>query len=284
MEALTKSAAHLSSQHLYRFTPQIEYLQSILKNGFEHRVVDEVLPFTSFPGTVWSYPGLIKHEFQFLAVCFCDIPEHSIKDHSNQYGKFGMVMKKEWGMSQGVTPIRYIHHGTPDFTDESFYSIRETLRALPIYNGSICQMIMGMLQETEGIPFPTPAEFEALPEKFQRYFTQVDADIRPFILYTRRYLGLLRAYEGDWTDRETGSQTKRKFYDEMEWRSLKTKKNQGNLIFEEGDVIAILVPSESENNEVRDWLRKEGLPLEAKVRTLQEYLESNPTEPPKNIQ
>lgn len=262
----------LSSQHLYHFTTRIEFLKSILQNGFEHRHMQEDLPLTSYPGTVWSFPGLIQHRYTFSGICFCDIPERAIGDHSNQYGKFGMVLSKTWGISNGITPIRYIHHATPDFADETFYSIRDSLAGIQNFGGSFCEMIMRMLEQTQNIPFPTRDEFEALPEKFQRYFSQIDAELLPILSYARRYLGLCRAYEGEWTDRVTGESGNRTFYDEKEWRSLKTRRDQGNLRFQNDDVIAVVVSSQEEKDEIRVFIENENLGLGEKVYLLGEYL------------
>lgn len=266
----------LSSQHLYHFTTKLEYLQSILKNGFEHRPMNEDLPLTSFSGTVWAVPGIIRHQFTFLGICFCDIPEHSIKDHFDQYGKYGLVLKKNWGIDNGITPIRYIHHATPDFVDDTFYSIKETLSELPRYGGSFTRMIMGMLQQTEGLPAPTQEEILELPERIRRYLAQIDIELRPMLGRTTRYLGLARAYEGEWTDRVTGKQGKRIFYDEKEWRSLKVSKDQGNLMFANSDLVGIIVPDDVEKEALLKSLDSDMGIESGKITTMATYLEKGP--------
>jgi hypothetical protein len=262
----------LSSQYLYHFTTKSEYLISILKNGFEHRPMHEDLPLTSYNQTVWAIPGIIRHQFTFHGVCFCDIPEHSIEDHSNQYGKYGICLKKNWGFENGITPIRYIHHSTPDFANDTFHSIKDTLSELPTYGGSFTRMIMGMLSQTEGLKAPSQEEILSWPENVRRYLAQIDVELSPILSHTVRYLGLARSYRGDWKDRVTGKSGTRVFYDEMEWRSLKVNKDQGNLLFTNEDIVAIITPSIEEKTEIVAAMAASSGISSEKVLTLEEYL------------
>ncbi|MDP4183636.1 MAG: abortive infection system antitoxin AbiGi family protein [Bacteroidota bacterium] len=42
-------------------------------------------------------------------VCFCDIPLSQIKNHINTYGSYGIGLKKEWGIDNGISPLQYMH-------------------------------------------------------------------------------------------------------------------------------------------------------------------------------
>ena len=42
-------------------------------------------------------------------VCFCDIPLSQISEHTLKYGEYAIGIKKDWAISQGVSPILYVH-------------------------------------------------------------------------------------------------------------------------------------------------------------------------------
>lgn len=43
-----------------------------------------------------------------LMVCFTDIPIELAGEHRKEYGSFGLEMKKEWGIKNGINPIDYM--------------------------------------------------------------------------------------------------------------------------------------------------------------------------------
>ena len=94
----------LSSPNLIHFTEELEYLASILNNGFEFRKPKERLPLTGYSNSPFSIPGVIRYDFAWPVVCFCDIPAYAIRDHSNQYDSYGICLRKEWGIENGITP------------------------------------------------------------------------------------------------------------------------------------------------------------------------------------
>lgn len=59
----------------------------------------------------------------FPMVCFCDIHLNRLKYHmgstdsTSGYGRYGIGMSKEWGISSGVQPINYINVSSPFFLD-----------------------------------------------------------------------------------------------------------------------------------------------------------------------
>lgn len=247
----------LSSPHLIHFTPKLELLVSILKNGFEYRNPKERLPLTGYSTSPLSIPGVIRYDFTWPVVCFCDIPEHAIRDHSNQYGRYGICLKKEWGITSGVTPIRYIHYYTPDFNNNVFYTIRDTLSNLRHFDGSFTGFITQVLKDNEGIEIPTEEEWNNLPEKFKKYFAQIDLELIPILTHTLRYLGLVRIYEDEWRDRVTEKLGNRIFYDEKEWRALKLSVDQENLKFTESDIVAIIVDRKNDKERLYSFFVSE---------------------------
>lgn len=250
-----KQKVKLSSQHLYHFTPKLEYLISILKNGFVHREVKEDLPLTGYKGSVFSFPGIVRHDYSWEVVCFCDIPENAIHGHSDQYGGYGVSLKKSWGMEKGVTPIRYIHYFTPDMNSDTFYEIKDTLGALGEFEGQFTRFVARVLQDHGKIEGITEADWESLPEKFRKVIDQVDRELPKMFFHTLRYLGLARRYQGEWTDRVTEKKTVRIFYDEKEWRSLRYRRDQRNLTFTPADLINVIVRDRGEKDLIRASLK-----------------------------
>ena len=84
----------LSSNSLIHFTPKKEYLVGILENNFKiNYCVEEI--FTE----KYSMSGA------FPMVCFCDIPLSEITAHMFNYGDYGIGLKREWIISNGLNPV-----------------------------------------------------------------------------------------------------------------------------------------------------------------------------------
>lgn len=94
----TKS--RISAPCLYHFTRKMEYLESILINGFRPRIVMEDV---SFLMKNYEHP-----QIGYACVCFCDLPESLLDDHKKKYGNYGIAMTKEWGIKNGINPVMYI--------------------------------------------------------------------------------------------------------------------------------------------------------------------------------
>lgn len=90
----------LSSSNLYHFTREKKFLKSILENGFYPRTSIENLSFLMHNYTR-AFIGVPM-------VCFCDIPINLIEEHTNQYGRYGIGLSKEWGIRNGLNPVQYI--------------------------------------------------------------------------------------------------------------------------------------------------------------------------------
>jgi len=114
-----KLSQNLSSSCLFHFTGQLEYLTSILKDGFQARYCTEKLP---------------KAKVAYLApmVCFCDIPLGAVKFHLSRYGGYGIGLKKSALRDVGVTPLFYIHAKSPQFPITGSPRNIEELKALSI--------------------------------------------------------------------------------------------------------------------------------------------------------
>ena len=112
-----------------------------------------------------------------------------------------------------------------------------------------------MLIEMNNFDGLTNDDIEKLPDKWKRIIAQMGCEFINMVKFTQTYIGNMRSYEGDWRDRVTGKITKRRFYDEREWRALKTKKNQSHLIFNWDDITEIILKEKSEWQQLIDFLR-----------------------------
>jgi len=99
----------ISSDTLFHFTPTQENLVSILINEFRPKL------------SVESFRHILQHlpaseqmpESGIPMVCFCDIPLSQVADHMDNYGHYGIGLKKSWGAAKGITPVLYIHEQSP---------------------------------------------------------------------------------------------------------------------------------------------------------------------------
>lgn len=92
-----KKRETLSSNTLFNFTTQAKYFYKKIEYGFAPRFCLEDL--STFYGTNSSKA--------FPMVCFCDIPISQLKDHIWRYGKFGIGLTKEWGVTKMLHPVLY---------------------------------------------------------------------------------------------------------------------------------------------------------------------------------
>jgi len=96
----------VSSNTLFHFTDNIEYLLGILRNNFRPRYCLEV-----FDDSVGIQMAEIAEDVNFAVpmVCFCDMPLSLTAKHLATYGYYGIGLTKKWGMSKGLNPILYCH-------------------------------------------------------------------------------------------------------------------------------------------------------------------------------
>lgn len=87
----------VSSDALFHFTSQPDFLIGILQNEFQPRYCLESVEFTAK-----------SYHIAFPMVCFCDIPLSQIKNHIDIYGYYGIGMKKSWAEKMKLNPILYL--------------------------------------------------------------------------------------------------------------------------------------------------------------------------------
>ena len=94
----------LSSNSLFHFTSQLNFLVDILAHGFWPRYCREY---------GWGNKYI---DFAVPMVCFCDIPLSMIEEHTKFYGGFGIGVKRKWITShKTITPVQYISTSSYEF-------------------------------------------------------------------------------------------------------------------------------------------------------------------------
>lgn len=247
----------LSADNLYHYTNEYSTLINIINVGFEYRRCKEVLPLTGFSGSPFSIPGVIKHLIFPEVICFCDIPFEFVQDHVNQYGEYCIGLTKQWGKQNGITPIRYVHHTTPELRDDKFYTLQSCADDLPNFNNSMLLLIDNLLSKIDNDYHPlTQKDIDDLPDKWKKLFSQMNCDFLDLISFFRNYLGNMKNYEGEWIDRVTNKKSIRRFYDEREWRALKHNPHMSNLTFKWDDITEILIKQDVEYGNILNVLSK----------------------------
>lgn len=97
----SSTKSHLYADSLFSFTDKLEHLFEYLEKGF--------IPIRYYAESI----GFLKiRGFGRVAIpmkCFCDIKLHSIKQHVEWYGFYGIAFSKEWGIEKGMQPVHYIN-------------------------------------------------------------------------------------------------------------------------------------------------------------------------------
>ena len=92
---------NISSSTLFHFMSKPEYLINILLNDFCPRFYPEDFSYL-FPSMI---SGFCK--IAIPMICFCDIPLSLIHEHMEEYGNYGIGMKKEWAIRNRINPVIY---------------------------------------------------------------------------------------------------------------------------------------------------------------------------------
>ena len=241
---MSKFTENISTNNLYHYTEKFEWIISIIENGFKYNRCKEILPLSGFSSSIFSQMNAIKHTHYPEVVSFCDIPFSLISDHINKYGEYCIGLTKDWGMKNGITPIRYVHFNTPDLKDDNFYTLKYSAENFYRFNNSMIEMINQMLKDTEKFEGLLEEDYEALPTKWRRIISQMDCEYINMIKFTQLYIGNMRIYEDEL----------HRLYDEREWRSLKTQKDQTSLFFDWDDITEIILKEKIEQKQLIDFL------------------------------
>lgn len=197
----------VSTNAFFHFT-SLDAVQNILINKFRPRASFEVLPPNYMNHIKQVYPHL-DVGYLIPMVSFCDIPLSRVKDHVDYYCKnetgvisaYGIGMKKDWGIRQGLNPLFYLNHNSTIL--EHFIGVYNSLYA---NRNSFFAKQSGI-----GYVYGDSVFFDKIPEE--------DVKLIRVLALTKPYKGLQY--------RKLGGEnfTERVYYDEKEWRFL--PKNAG---------------------------------------------------------
>lgn len=165
----------LSSDFLFHYTRSFDALKKILRNGFRFSLVTESIP----------YKKSINDNFM---ICFCDIRIEQAHEHRNCYGNYAIALTKEWGISNGVSPVRYIHRSSVGVQDNyikmknRFREIREvpSLTGNELYTVTVNYFLLSSLIESDDYNYETIDAFYASDPHAQE---KMEAFEREFKVY-----------------------------------------------------------------------------------------------------
>lgn len=243
---------NISSSSLFRFTTKFEYLKEIITRGFGFRPCVEEMAVQHSEGDIFGQLGAVAEKFHSMAVCFCDLPLTQSADHREQYGNYAIAMSKKWAMQQGVTPIRYYHPQSPFQADQSARLMLNMLSGVNKEQHGLIGELMQFMREMRNAA-PTDAEMNQLPTSVKDLHDAVNEVAK---MWMNQFFGAFhftRIWEGKWTDKATGRETLRRFYDEREWRAVTFDSNQ-RLAFELSDVRHIIVTSDEERRQLGELM------------------------------
>lgn len=211
----------VSSNALFHFTKEINFLESILENNFYPRCCIEDLGFL-----LPNYEGN-NVNVGIPMVCFCDIPLSRISNHINDYGCYGIGLTKQWGVDSGINPIHYIQKNT--LAHKHILMLEKTL-------ANVVKSLDGLDKNL----------------KFLREVKEVYLEIPnlPTDIFSSfwEFAAFLKIYEGINNKKLSESKV---FYDEREWRFVP------NII--DNDINGYtyrLMGEQCKNSELREELNK----------------------------
>lgn len=233
----------LSSDFLSHYKRDIKYVKLILEHGFQHRM--------------WNEKVIFRDSVQQnYVVCFCDILADQADYHKQCYGDIAVVMTKDWGIKNNISPVRYVHKSSvgqfPDYI--KIKNINREIRQNNVQTNqhhqyAIEYLGMALAKDSGQMQHPSIIQsananpkWNKFLDEFDKEFDEIEAELKKTgkdkILYKyfhsigNRLLELhnelekrdafMRVYQDDFTSPATGTPINDKIlYDEREWRSVK---------------------------------------------------------------
>ncbi|GHV10689.1 hypothetical protein FACS1894162_5360 [Bacteroidia bacterium] len=227
----------LSSNYLYHYKKGINVVKLILEYGFRH--------------TLWSEKVLFKDsEQQNFMVCFCDILAEQADFHKSCYGNIAIVLTKEWGIKNDISPVRYVHKNSVGQKSD-YIRLKNIHRE--VYNNNVCQyacdyICMGVAKDNNQMTGMSISESANLNNNWDNYLQGLSDETEDIIAELQKsgkehifykYLNsignrfaelynelenrdsFVRVYQDDFTSFDEKLFKDKILYDEREWRSIK---------------------------------------------------------------
>ena len=148
------------------------------------------------------YPHITEEDASFILknfpnakigypiVCFCDLPSSLLNEHTKLYGNYGVSLSKHWGIRNGINPVMYV-------TDSD--------TQVMLYYRKLQEVIINQ----EFIYF--------IDQNNNQYGKKAESIVEDFFYNVLSMSAYTKAYED--------KKSKKRFYDEREWRYLYIKKD-----------------------------------------------------------
>jgi hypothetical protein len=232
----------LSSNFLFHYKKDINILKLILQHGFRHSMWDEKVIFRDS----------VQQNF---VVCFCDILADQADFHKECYGNMAIVLTKEWGIKNNITPVRYVHSNSIGQLD-NYIKLKNINRSIwSKYLGSkdlsdyaINYLAVGIAKDNGQLVQPTIEQSELANPKFSNFLSELDTEFKDIESELKKtgnvntlykyfhHMGirlhelhnelekrdaLMRVYQDDFDCPSGKSIIGKILYDEREWRSVR---------------------------------------------------------------
>ncbi|MFZ2339751.1 MAG: abortive infection system antitoxin AbiGi family protein [Bacteroidales bacterium] len=176
----------ISSNHVTHFTPKFNTLLKIIEQGFKPSYCNESPIYLKEYEELEALTRLVEavlpniENVRIPMVCFCDIPIKQSYSQRKIFGKYGISLKKDWAMSNWITPVTYVAENTK--------------------NHSILFSIYALVENA--IRFHRSDEFK---NDDNPYLIALQNRIQNYMDYVKPYFNF---------------KDNRKYYDEREWRYI----------------------------------------------------------------
>ncbi len=182
--------------------------------------------------------------------CFCDILPEQAAAHRECYGNYAIALTKDWGIKNGISPVRYIHEQSPGVSPE-YIKLKELFRethkfrqdavATQVRVYALCSLLLD-----KGALPPGPMAFrvaaqggtslsllQQLEGEFDKTLESTEATTFVSFLNTlfnricelhnelEKRDAFCRAYKEDFLHPVSGLMPDKVLYDEREWRSIR---------------------------------------------------------------
>lgn len=179
--SLEQSVFKQSANAVFHFTDKLEFVEEILKKSqINPRYVIEDMEYLNYP---------LFSELAIPMICFCDIKLHSLIDHVDFYGHYGIGFNKTWIIKKGIQPIHYLNprsHFSTDYQKElltlqdSSFNLPETNKDYIFKKLSYFKPLEGMMTDKTTKQkvkknFHDENEWRYIPKFIE------DGDFKPFI-------------------------------------------------------------------------------------------------------